>query len=69
MPGEISGHNATDETPMYDMPLIVVFGGWGFGVEESIVCIGVVGVGVLSLAFCPEIARRCRVHRIKKCLH
>ena len=24
------------------------FGGWGFGVEESIFCIGVLGVGVLS---------------------
>ena len=25
----ISGLNATDKTPMYEMPLIYVFGGWG----------------------------------------
>ena len=44
----VSGHYGTDKTPMYEMPLIFVFGGWGFGVEESIFCIGVLGVGVLS---------------------
>ena len=35
------------------MPLILVFG--GFGVEASIFCIGALGYGILSLAFCPEI--------------
>ena len=49
----VSGHSATDKTPMYEMPRIFVFGGWGFGVGESIFCIGVLGVGILSLAFCP----------------
>ena len=33
-----------------------VFGGWGYGVWESFFCIGFLGVGVLSLAFCPKIA-------------
>ena len=51
----VSGHSATDKTPMYEMPLIYVFGGWGFGVGESTFCIGVLGNGILSLAFCPEI--------------
>ena len=41
---------------MYEMPLIFVFGGWGFEVRESIFCIRVLGVDVLSLAFCPEVA-------------
>ena len=40
---------------MYEMPLIYVFGGCGFGIGESIFCIAVLGVGILSLAFCPEI--------------
>ena len=44
----VSGHYGTDKTPMYEMPLIFVFGVWGFGVGESIFCIGVLGVGVLS---------------------
>ena len=44
----VSGHYGTDKTPVYEMPLIFVFGGWGFGVGESIFCIGVLGVGVLS---------------------
>ena len=51
----VSGHNTTDKTPMYEMLLIFVLGGWGFGLGESIFCIGVLGVGVLSLAFCPKI--------------
>ena len=38
------------------------FGGWGFGFGESIFCIGVLGVGVSSLAFCPEIVS-CLVFR------
>ena len=37
-----------DKTPMYEMPLTFVFGG-------SIFCVGVMGDGILSLAFCPEI--------------
>ena len=27
----VSGHNATDKTPMNEMPLIFVFGFWGLG--------------------------------------
>ena len=42
----VSGLNAMDKMPMYEMPLIFVF---GFGVGESIFCIGVLGVGILSL--------------------
>ena len=37
----VSGQNATDKTPMYDMPLIFMFGVWGFGVGKSIFRIGV----------------------------
>ena len=48
----VSGHNATDKTPMYEMPLIFVFGVWGFEVGESIFCVGVLGVGVLSRDLC-----------------
>ena len=48
----VSGHSATDKTPMYEMPRIFVFGGWGFGVGESTFCIGVLGVGILSKEFC-----------------
>ena len=40
---------------MYVMPLIFVFGSWGFGVGEIVFCIGVLGGGFLSLVFCPEI--------------
>ena len=46
---ELSGLNATDKMPMYEMPLIYVF-----GVGESIFCIGVLGNGILSLAFVPR---------------
>ena len=45
----VSGLNATDKTPMYEMPLIFVFRGWGLGEH---VFIGVLGDGILSLAFC-----------------
>ena len=52
----VSGQNATGKTPMNEMPLIYVFGvlglgclGWG----ENFF-IGVMGNGILSLAFCPE---------------
>ena len=41
-----NGHNATDETPRYEMPLIFVFGVLGFG--WVLLCIGILGVGVLS---------------------
>ena len=44
----VSGHNATDKTSMDEMPLTFVFG-------ENIFCIGVLGVGVSTLAFCPKI--------------
>ena len=30
----VSGLNATDKTPMYEMPLVYGFGGRGFGVEH-----------------------------------
>ena len=30
----VSGLNATDKVPMYEMPLIYVFGVWGVGVFE-----------------------------------
>ena len=40
---KVYGHNTTDKTPMYEIPLIFVF-----GVGESIFCVGVLGVGVLS---------------------
>ena len=39
----VSGQNASDKTLTHEMPLIYVFGGWGFGVEASIFCIGVLG--------------------------
>ena len=44
----VSDQNARDKIPMYEIPLIFVFGGWGFGVGESIFCTWVLGVGVLS---------------------
>ena len=33
---------------MYEMPLIYVFGGWGFGVGVCIFCIGILGNSILS---------------------
>ena len=39
----VSGQAATDKTPKYEMPLTFVFRVW-----ESIFCIGVLDVGVLS---------------------
>ena len=50
--GPGTGLNATHKTPMYEMPLIYVF-----GVGARIFCIGVLGNGILSLAFCPEIEK------------
>ena len=32
----VSCHNATDKTPMYEMALMFVFRGWGFGFGRSI---------------------------------
>ena len=46
---------------MYEMPLIYVFEVCGFGVGESIFGFGVYGVGILSLAFCPEIEKFTRI--------
>ena len=48
----VSAHNATDKMPMYEMPLIFVFGVLGLG--RACFYIGVLGDGILSLAFCPE---------------
>ena len=41
---------------MYEMPVIYVFGGWGF--RLAFLYIGVIGNGMLSLAFCPYIVYR-----------
>ena len=46
---------------MYGMPLIYMFGGWGFGVGASIFCIGVLGNGIFSLGFYPEIPGRAAI--------
>ena len=46
----ISSLNATDKTPVYEMLLIYVFGGLGFGVGFSIFVLG-------FKAFCPEIKK------------
>ena len=51
----VSGHNATDKTPMYEMPLICVSGFLFWGLGEHFLYWGF-GFGVLSLAFCAEIA-------------
>ena len=51
----VSSLNATDKKPMHEMPLIFVFGGWGFGVGGNIYCNGVLGVGVLTLALCLQV--------------
>ena len=45
----VSSHNASEKTPMYEIPLTFVFG--VFGVGESIFSTGVLGVDVLSSAF------------------
>ena len=45
MVGLVFGLNATDETPLYEMPLTFVFRVLGF--RESSFCIGVSCVGVL----------------------
>mgnify|MGYP001803636434 CR=1 FL=1 len=45
----VSGHNATDKTPMYEMPLHLVFGVWVLGLGRAFICIG-----LLPLAFCPR---------------
>ena len=47
MYGMVSGLNATDKMPMYEMPLTLVLGGWGFG--ESIFCVGVYKMQVSML--------------------
>ena len=50
---------------MYEMPLNFVFGGWGFGVGESIFSIGVLDVGIASLAFRPEINENLYIRKFK----
>ena len=52
----VSGLNATDKTPMYEMPLTLVFAVGFVWVRACIFCIGVLSTGILSLAFCPEIS-------------
>ena len=37
------------------------FGGWGFGMGASIFCIGVLGNGIFSSPFCPEIGEQCYI--------
>ena len=50
----VSGLNATEKVPMYEMPLTYVFGGLGFsGWGEYFLYWG---NGILSLAFCPRSA-------------
>ena len=43
------------------MPLNFDFGGWGFGMGASIFCIGVLGNGIFSSPFCPEIGEQCYI--------
>ena len=50
---QLSGLNATDKTPMYEMPLTFLASG-GFGVGKSTFCIEVLSVVILSLEFCPK---------------
>ena len=38
-----------------------MFGGWGLGVGASIFCIGVLGNGIFSVGFCPEIPGRAAI--------
>ena len=49
----VSDHNATDKTPMCEMPQIFMFEVLGLG--RTFFCIDVLGVDILSLAFCAEI--------------
>ena len=58
-PELVSDHNATVKMPMNDMPPIFVLGVWwlGFWGWGEHFYYGVLGVGVSSLAHCPEIAR------------
>ena len=51
---------------MYEMPLIYVFGGCGFGIGESIFCIADLSVDILSLAFCPEIVQLDYIYQIEE---
>ena len=46
----VSGLNATNKTPMHDMSMTFAFGVWG-----EYFCIGVLGVGISSLAFFPRL--------------
>ena len=51
----VSGLYATDKTPMYEMPLIYVFGLGVLGVAQAFFVLGVLSNGICSLAFCPQI--------------
>ena len=57
----VTGVNDKHKTPMYEMPLIYVFEirGCNFGFGAFFFCIGVLGNGILSLAFCPKIRKNC----------
>ena len=46
----VYGHNATDKTPMYEMPLTFVFGGWGFGVMGAFFVLAFCQLILLGLA-------------------
>ena len=37
----VSGRNDTDKSPMYEMPLFFVFGGWGFEIGRAFFVLGV----------------------------
>ena len=43
----VSGLNATDKTPKYEIPLIYVFGGWRLGLGRAFFV-----VGCWAMAFC-----------------
>ena len=57
----VSGHNATDKMPMYEMPLNFVFGGWVLWLGEHFLYWGFgcwhFVIGILSLPFCPKIVQ------------
>ena len=44
----VSGLNAKDKSPMYEMPQTFVIRSWFY------FCSGISGAGVSSLAFCPQ---------------
>ena len=50
----VSSQNATEKMSMYEMLLIYVFGGWGFGVGACIFCIEVLGNAFCHWRFVPR---------------